>query len=344
MKKFLLVLLALVITAGLAMAEGDSNPMPAEAAVYEGAWQCDRATAEMYWEEEGFKVLISWGSSAWETTEWEYSCFYHEDDNTLVSMPFGIRTDLVYDDNGNETSATTVYDDGQATFKIDENGHLIWIDEKENAGDGMLFEKLDDSETGAETEDIPSSNLYKPAVSETFKALVGGKSFEASIAGWAAIGEDEDARMTLDLIVSEPVHYAAADIENLKPNDILALSPENAVMITEVNADEFGFNIRDAFGEGYILTKEEDGCYGIRTETENIYYNNIFTITVPLNKDISFLDWSDPENLEGPVQKGYEELTDLILEGTSFAPYNTRVTFDENGALTEILYTYSPWN
>ena len=128
MRKFLLVLLALVMMVGLAMAENDSKPMPAEAAAFEGEWQCDRATAELVWEEEGFKVLITWGSSAWETTQWEYSCYYHEEDNTLVSMPFGIRTDLVYDDNGNETSATAAYEDGQATFKIDEDGRLIWID------------------------------------------------------------------------------------------------------------------------------------------------------------------------------------------------------------------------
>ena len=345
MKKFLLVVLALVMTISLAMAESDSKPMPAAAAAYEGEWQCDRATAELIWEEEGFRVLISWGGSAWEATEWEYSCFYHEDDNTVVSMPFGIKTQRVYDDNGNETSATVAYEDGQATFKIDEEGHLIWIDEKENAGDGMHFEKADSSKALIETEEIPSSTLYTPAVSETIKALLGGKTFTAQIAGWTTFGEDEDARRTVDLIICEPVHYAAADIENLKPNDILALSPESSMMIAEVKADEFGgFTVGDAFGETYILTKQEDGCYGIMTETEYPLYNNLFIVTVPLTKDICFLDWSDPENMEAPVKKGYAELVDLIQGGTSFAPYNTQVTFDGNGLLTEILYTYSPFN
>ena len=193
--------------------------------------------------------------------------------------------------------------------------------------------------------EIPASNLYIPAVSENFKTLVSGKTFMARIAGWTTIGEDEDTRMTIDIVVCEPVHYEAADIENLKPNDILALSPENSLMISEVKLDEFGgFDIRDASGEGYILNKEEDGCYSIITETEYPIYNNVFTITVPLSKDISFLDWSDPENMEAPVKKGYAELVDLILGETSFAPYNTKVTFDENGMLTEILYTYSPFN
>ncbi len=116
--------------------------MPAEAAAYEGVWQCDRATIAMYWEEEGFKVLITWGSSAWEHTEWEYSCLYHDGNNTVVSMPFGTRTEIVYNENGELVSSTEVYDDGEAIFSLDEEGNLIWLDEKENAGKGMRFEKL----------------------------------------------------------------------------------------------------------------------------------------------------------------------------------------------------------
>ena len=74
----------------------------------------------MYWEEEGFKALITWGNSAAEHTEWEYSCFYHDEDHTLVSMPFGTRTEVVYDENGEQTSATEVYNDGSAVFSLDE--------------------------------------------------------------------------------------------------------------------------------------------------------------------------------------------------------------------------------
>ena len=121
-------------------AEADAEP--AGAAAFEGVWQCDRATIAMYWEEEGFKVLITWGSSAWEHSEWEYSCYYHEEDNTVVSMPFGTRTEYVYGDNGELLSATEAYNDGEAVFSLDEEGKLIWLDEKENAGDGMRFEKI----------------------------------------------------------------------------------------------------------------------------------------------------------------------------------------------------------
>ena len=86
-------------------------------------------------------------SSAWEHTEWEYSCHLNEDDNTLVSLPFGIRTEYVYDDNGEQVSAREAYSDGCASFSLDAEGCLIWKDEKENAGEGMRFEKIADEPT-----------------------------------------------------------------------------------------------------------------------------------------------------------------------------------------------------
>ena len=80
------------------------------------------------------------------------------------------------------------------------------------------------------------------------------------------------------------------------------------------------------------------------TDTDYPFWTDVFTVTVPLEKDIRFLDWSDPENLEEPVKLGFEELLDHLLNQTDFDPYNTKVTFDENGKLVELLYSYSPWN
>ena len=191
--------------------------------------------------------------------------------------------------------------------------------------------------------EIPSSTLYTPAVSETFKALVGGKTFEARVDDMKCVGEDEDARYILTVTVCEETRYAA-DIENLKVNDIVAFSPAYSTMAMEVTPDEFGFSIIDSCNDGYVFTRAEDGSYTVRTDTDNIRYTDVFTVTVPLHKDISFLDWSDPENPDGPVQKGYGDLLALLLEDTNFSPYNTRLTFDENGKLVGFLYTYSPWN
>ena len=146
LKRILLAALALTLLAmGAALAEEPDIQSPPSPDLYSGSWACDRASIEMNWEEEGYRVLISWGSSAWENSEWEYSCYYHEEDKTLVSMPFGSRTDYVYGDDGELVSATEIYSDGSATFSLDGEGKLIWQDEKENAGDGMRFDRIPDA-------------------------------------------------------------------------------------------------------------------------------------------------------------------------------------------------------
>ena len=193
-------------------------------------------------------------------------------------------------------------------------------------------------------EAIPSSTLYKPAASETFRALVSGKTFEASVNRNECFGEDEDATWTITITASEETRFEAKDIENLKEKDIIAFAPGNSIMVAEKTADESGFCIKDGTSDEHSFIKTDDGYYVARTSTDNMFYTDLFTITIPLEKDISFLDWSDPENLEAPVKKGYAELLDLLLEDTNFSPYNTKVTFDENGKLVEFLYTYSPWN
>lgn len=193
--------------------------------------------------------------------------------------------------------------------------------------------------------EVPVSNLYKPNTSETFKALVGGKTFEASIIGWESVGEDEDAKFTIGITVCERDRFDPAVIENLTERDILCFGDGTAFMVMEVIRDEFGVTVKDGFNNGYSFFKAEDGeAYLAATDTENPIYTEIFTVKVPLEKDISFLDWSDPENLDGPVKLGFDELLELLLNETNFAPYNTKVTFDENGKLVEVLYTYSPWN
>ena len=108
--------------------------------LFTGMWACERATMEISCEEEGYKVFINWGSNASEVTEWAYSCTLNFLDNALVAMPFGTRTDIMFDENGKEVSSNTVYEDGKATFALTEEGGLTWKDAKEDAGNGMVFE------------------------------------------------------------------------------------------------------------------------------------------------------------------------------------------------------------
>jgi hypothetical protein len=193
--------------------------------------------------------------------------------------------------------------------------------------------------------EVPTSNLYTPNTSETLKSLIGGKTFEARITGWGSYGEDEDARFDISITVCERDRFDLSVIDNLAENDIIRFGDGTTFMVKEVIRDEFGVIAKDGFNSGYSFFKAEDGnAYIASTDTDNPFYTDIFTVTVPLEKDISFLDWSDPENLDAPVKRVFDDLLTLIQEGTNFSPYNTKVTFDENGKLVEFLYTYSPWN
>ena len=148
MKKLLTVLMALVLAlgmTGIALAEAEEEPVPQPAPdpdLFSGTWQADRATAEFFWEEEGYRVMIRWAGSAFDEYQWEYSCYYYPENRTAVSMPFGSCRKVTYGEDGEETASETLYDDGQATFSFDENGMLLWKDEKEDAGKDLRFEKI----------------------------------------------------------------------------------------------------------------------------------------------------------------------------------------------------------
>lgn len=193
--------------------------------------------------------------------------------------------------------------------------------------------------------EVPVSNLYRPNTSETLRNLLGGKSFEARVSGWESVGEDEDTKFSIVFTVCERDQFDPAVIENLAERDIISFGNGTTVMVMEVSRDEFGVTIKDGSNYGYSFSKTEDGsAYIATTDTDNPFYTEIFTVKVPLEKDISFLDWSDMENMEGPVHLGFDELLKHLQDDTDFSPYNTKITFDENGKLVEFLYSYSPWN
>ncbi len=104
-------------------------------------WVCDRARIEMDWEEEGYRVYVEWSSNAWESTVWMYSCFYDAATNSMSG--FGSCENLEYDDDGNVISSGVVYEDGEVTFTLTEEGKLLWKDAKEDAGKDMQFERME---------------------------------------------------------------------------------------------------------------------------------------------------------------------------------------------------------
>ena len=107
-----------------------------------GPYACDRAsmTVEAGRGNEG-TITVLWGSSASEATEWVLKGTF--DEETLVfTYENGVKTDYVYDSEGNPDAEDVAYTDGTGTVTFVEGDPLTvtWNDEKEHVADDMTFE------------------------------------------------------------------------------------------------------------------------------------------------------------------------------------------------------------
>lgn len=108
-----------------------------------GEWVCDRAKIDIDELSDGsFFVEVTWANSASETVEWMYPCAYDDGEKLLFNFDPGVKSTVQFDETGAAVDVITEYDDGEVTFTIDGDDMLIWNDKKENAGDGMRFERV----------------------------------------------------------------------------------------------------------------------------------------------------------------------------------------------------------
>ena len=105
-----------------------------DASGFVGTWAYGRCSMIITPKDDVFICKISWPTSATETVDWSYNCSFEE--GALVGDGQGVKT--VTTDGG---KAETVYEDGEVKFEITLNGMVLWRDAKEDAGDGLIFEK-----------------------------------------------------------------------------------------------------------------------------------------------------------------------------------------------------------
>ena len=90
MKKFLSILMALLMTLSIigsaALAE-ESVPQPEGGKKFESNWALGGGLISIVYEEFGYRVMVELvNNEDWSGTVWEYSCYYHEDTDSLVSV------------------------------------------------------------------------------------------------------------------------------------------------------------------------------------------------------------------------------------------------------------------
>ena len=103
-----------------------------------GSYAAGRANIDVSCEgQSDAKFLVTWGSSAFETSSWEMSGTLDQD---TLTVPYTncVKQDIVFDEDGTE-NATVAYENGTGTFTFTEDGRLLWQDDMENAGEDMVF-------------------------------------------------------------------------------------------------------------------------------------------------------------------------------------------------------------
>ena len=258
MKKLLLVFLSLILLVSVAFAEEAVEAEPEELTLEEvtseiedvfedyeddyeedepapdpdffsGTWLDGRYAVEIDWEGIGYRIQVSLANTPSDFTEWEYSGFYHEEEKTIVTMPFGMKTDVIYGDGGVAESWTTVYEDGSAIFGFNEEGNLIWIDEKENAGEGLAFVKV-------EGFDGVALNALGHIMAEGIEELTEEERADLFKNFIEEINEEADAKITFESILKE-LEDAEVDPETLNQLQELKDCFDNLQKETSVEAD-----------------------------------------------------------------------------------------------------------
>ena len=101
-------------------------------------WQDDRASLEVIPEGDGYKVLIMWGSSAWEVREWTYAGYYDAETEKLTAVHV-ICDDVVYDEEGGESRTNVMDVDCETVFALDGEGRLVITNAADESLEGKAF-------------------------------------------------------------------------------------------------------------------------------------------------------------------------------------------------------------
>lgn len=136
----LAALLALACVAAAAGAADDTNP----AAAFEGAWASDRAMMTVAVLGENVLIDIVQDDGVTERVEWSYEASWDEAAGELKTPQTGRKTRTEYGQYLEDLDAVELYSDGEAAFRLDGGGGLVWTDRKEADGAQTQFHRPED--------------------------------------------------------------------------------------------------------------------------------------------------------------------------------------------------------
>ena len=256
MKKIISLVLALVLAAAVCCAAADEYPEPEGGKKFNTNWAIFGMTVEIVYEEEGYRVYIrSTDPDEMKGTEWEYSCFYNEEKDALLSISAS-KNDYTEDPTtGNIERGDYYYqgmdDEGQTTvFTIDEEGFLNWADGRREDGMDLAFSDIGDfkgfwkSEDGKIFADIlwSDSEMDDEYGYDVFLHDEGDESY----AEYHLHGLYNQENKKLELTGSVDIYRLNA--EGTYDLEIIEADPENPLEIIFSN-----------LGDGRILLERDNG-------------------------------------------------------------------------------------
>lgn len=197
MKKILAAVLALVLCMGLFTACGGSKQTnqgtaatePAETYVvsmseYIGLYMDDnsqRASMTILPSKEygDLHINIHWASSAFQASEWDFLAAY-DDKTGEVYYHNGEHYETEWADE-EHYSKTAIYENGEGTFRFNEDGKLLWISDDESSKDAV-FSRVD---TGVPTPEQFVNDYFK--VVGSYEQGTAGSSLKEAIAAKDAV-------------------------------------------------------------------------------------------------------------------------------------------------------------
>lgn len=144
MKKTISILLAIMMLGVFACAaSADEVPQPDAGKKFESCWAVPGGLAEIFYEEEGYKIHLEITKDDGTGSIWEYACYYVADKDCLSSVSSSRLDFKINPDTGDKELGDYAYEDLDVEkfteFTINQDGFLIWKDGHDDAGAGLKF-------------------------------------------------------------------------------------------------------------------------------------------------------------------------------------------------------------
>ena len=152
--------------------------------------------------------------------------------------------------------------------------------------------------------------------------------------------EKQEEQTNIHLTAYDYERFNASEIESLKAGDVLVIDRQEMKVETVEPQSDSWIQINGGLEQdGCDLYKGDDGLY-YEIQLESISYQPVTELDLPLAKDFSFKDSSDPSKQEQEYDTdGFLNLLKDDIYG--FYPNNTTVAL-ENGEISQITRNFIP--